>query len=181
MSISARSRPLSSTKPTGCSTWDSCPTFATIIAKLPSRRQTLLFSATMPEAIERSRRHDSPRSGPRSDRPGRRRRRNSSSIRCSSCLASKKRDYWRISQDAGGHAGAGFYPHQARRRPRRPAVESVGDSRRCDPRKQEPGGAAADPGRFQVEQDACPGGHGCRLPRDRRGRHLARHELRSPA
>ena len=40
-----------STRPTGCSTWASCPDIRRILAHLPSERQTLFFSATMPPPI----------------------------------------------------------------------------------------------------------------------------------
>ena len=71
------------------------PDVRRIIAKLPERRQTLLFSATMPDAIERFaaailRDPVRVRIAPF------RRPRNSSNIRCSSCLRSKRRSYWRI-------------------------------------------------------------------------------------
>ena len=41
----------SSTKPTGCWTWGSCRRSAASSAYLPSKRQTLFFSATMPPPI----------------------------------------------------------------------------------------------------------------------------------
>ena len=40
-------------KQTACSTWDSCQPSAGVLAKLPTKRQTLLFSATMSSAIEK--------------------------------------------------------------------------------------------------------------------------------
>ena len=46
-----RSRSSSSTRRIGCSTWASCPTSTAIVKQLPARRQTLLFSATMPPPI----------------------------------------------------------------------------------------------------------------------------------
>ena len=47
----ARSRPSCSTKPTACSTWAFSRRFARVIAALPQKRQTLFFSATMPQDI----------------------------------------------------------------------------------------------------------------------------------
>ncbi len=41
-----------STKPTGCSTWDFCPTCAGFVDKCPRERHTALFSATIPPQIE---------------------------------------------------------------------------------------------------------------------------------
>ena len=41
----------SSTKPTACSTWASSMTIKRIVATFPAKRQTLLFSATMPGEI----------------------------------------------------------------------------------------------------------------------------------
>ena len=51
----ARQRRVSScsTKPTGCSTWAFCPTCAAIHAALPTKRQTLFFSATTAAADRR--------------------------------------------------------------------------------------------------------------------------------
>jgi ATP-dependent RNA helicase RhlE len=40
-----------STKPTACSTWASCPTSSDPAQALPTKRQTLFFSATMPAPI----------------------------------------------------------------------------------------------------------------------------------
>ena len=40
-----------STKPIACSTWASCRTSAAILRHLPTKRQTLFFSATMPPPI----------------------------------------------------------------------------------------------------------------------------------
>ena len=45
-----RSRSWCSTRPTGCSTWASCPTSGGSSRHLPAKRQTLFFSATMPGA-----------------------------------------------------------------------------------------------------------------------------------
>jgi ATP-dependent RNA helicase RhlE len=41
----------SSTKPIACSTWAFCPTSDAILRHIPSKRQTLFFSATMPPPI----------------------------------------------------------------------------------------------------------------------------------
>ena len=49
----ARSRSSSSTRPTGCSTWASCPTSSGSSSCCPKRRQNLMFSATFSDDIRR--------------------------------------------------------------------------------------------------------------------------------
>ena len=62
---STRSRCSCSTKPTACSTWASSTTSSKIVAKLPKERQTLLFSATMPQEIAELARHYAAATRPR--------------------------------------------------------------------------------------------------------------------
>ena len=72
-STSRTSRRSSSTRPTRCSTWASCPTSRRSCTMLPAKRQTMLFSATMPGAGHRPRPplHDAADAHPR-HRAGRR-------------------------------------------------------------------------------------------------------------
>ena len=59
----AASRCWCSTRPTGCSTWASCPTSAACCGTCRPRRQTLFFSATMPAAIVDLSQRDAARPG----------------------------------------------------------------------------------------------------------------------
>ena len=69
---STRSTPSSSTRPTACSTWASCPDLKRIVARLPARKQTLLFSATMPPVIAKLAARDPARPADDPDRPAQR-------------------------------------------------------------------------------------------------------------
>ena len=88
--------------------------------------------------------------------------------------AAKKRDMLvELFNDPELTPHARLHPHQARRRPRRQDAGGSGNSRRGDPRQQEPGPARARAGGVPRRQDAGAGGH-----RHRRARH--RHRRRQP-
>ena len=135
------------------------PDLRRVIARLPERRQNILFSATMPEAIERLaqtilRQPVSVRIAPvkattELDR----------AIGLLRAPPAKARVAAELFEAAAGAAGLGLYAHQARGRQGIAAVAAARHSGGSHPRQQEPVGPAAGPGRLQGRSDAGPGSH----------------------
>ena len=137
-----------------------------IVRMLPKQRQTLFFSATMPNAIRElanqflndpqtvkvaPRRHHGRARRPEGGvhQPGREAGAADDAVAGRGCRACTR-----------------LHPHQARRRPRREAACGERHGFECDPRQQEPAPARARAGRIQIGQ-----GQGAGRDRHRRARH----------
>ena len=132
----------------------------------PRQRQTLFFSATMPNAIRELADQFLQRSGDRLGRARRDHRRARRSVRHLRQPGGEAGAADDPAARPGGRACAGLHAHQARRRPRREAARRQRHRRQRDPRQQEPAAARARAGRVQVGQ-----GQGAGRDRHRRARH----------
>ena len=110
------SRSSCSTRPTGCSTWASGPTCSGILSALPAKRQTLLFSATMPAEVLKLTQeflHD-----PKYVQVGPARRPGPDDLARVQTVAAGREDpvAGPLAARRSDRAGAGLLPHQDRRR-----------------------------------------------------------------
>ena len=135
-----------------------------VLAHLPQKRQTLLFSATMPPEIEAL-------AGSILHRPVKVMVTPPATtverIRQSVCLVDKADKKTPAGLSAEGHECGecpGVYPHQARGRPRGARAGPCGHHGHGHPRQQKPDGPPARPGRVPGRAAEGAGGHGYRRP-----------------
>ena len=178
----AASRSSCSTRPTACSTWASSTTCGASSPTLPAKRQTLLFSATMPprhrraladaSCTIRSRVAVAPRPPPPIEIDG-----------AARVLRRKRGDKRALLEHLlRGRAiepRAGLHAHQARRQPRRRAArEGAASAPRPSTATSRRARASARSTHFKRGATPRARRDRHRRARHRRRRHLARHQLR---
>ena len=149
-----------------------------IVAALHPRRQSALFSATMPAEVGEPRPGLPQGPGPRRGRPPGHHRRAHRAARRAHRDRRKARPPRRASHRPRRRPHHRLRPHQARRRPRGAEPRQGRRRRRGDPRQQ---GAERPPARAErlpQRPGARPRRHRHRRPRHRRARRHPHHQLR---
>ena len=180
----ATSRRSSSTRPTRCSTWASCPTSRRSSSMLPAKRQTMLFSATMPGAvIGLARRYMSQPTHIRATAPDD----EGADRRATPRSTSTARTPWtsrRWSRASCRPTAAGLAMVFCRtKRTAADIADQLAAARlrlRRGPRRPRPGRPRAGAARLPQRQGGRPGLHRRRRPRYRRRGRDARHQLPVP-